>query len=146
MVAAGLGLALTGIGATVAVSAVVVTGLAVFGPGIGTCDVSMNVEGAVNERALDRTVMPLFHAMFSGGTILGAALGAAAELAGIAVAIYLSIIGAAMIIGVLIAVRCLQRDPFGVHSADGAGSAESESASISAGGPGSVSGVIAGRC
>ena len=37
----------------------------------------MNVEGAANERQLGRTVMPLFHAMFSGGTILGAALGAA---------------------------------------------------------------------
>ena len=54
-----------------------VVGLAIFGLGIGACDVSMNVEGAANERALDRTVMPLFHAMFSGGTILGAALGAA---------------------------------------------------------------------
>ena len=32
----------------------------------------MNVEGAANERALGRTVMPLFHALFSGGTILGA--------------------------------------------------------------------------
>ncbi len=116
LTAAGFGLALTGLGATMAVSAVVVSGLALFGLGIGTCDVSMNVEGAANERALDRTVMPLFHALFSGGTILGAALGAAAEFAGIAIVVHLTIVGAVMIAGALFAVRYLQPDPFASHS------------------------------
>ena len=73
---------MTGIGASVTMPVLVVSGLALFGLGVGMCDVSMNVEGAANERQLGRTVMPLFHAMFSGGTIVGAALGAAAELAG----------------------------------------------------------------
>ena len=91
--------------------ALVVTGLALFGLGVGMCDVSMNVEGAANERQLGRTVMPLFHALFSGGTILGAALGAVAELAGISIAIHLGIIGLLMILTVLVAVRYLQPDP-----------------------------------
>ena len=83
LIAAAIGLTLTGVGATLAISAIVVAGLAIFGLGIGMCDVSMNVEGAANERALDRTIMPWFHALFSGGTILGAALGAGAEFLGV---------------------------------------------------------------
>jgi len=111
LVSMSLGMILTGVGATLTASAVVVTGLAIFGLGMGACDVSMNVEGAANERALDRTVMPLFHAMFSGGTILGAALGAAAEFAGVSIVAHLSVIGAVLFVGATFAVRYLQIDP-----------------------------------
>jgi MFS family permease len=111
LVAMGFGMILTGIGATMTTSALVVTGLAIFGLGMGACDVSMNVEGAANERALDRTVMPLFHAMFSGGTILGAALGAAAEFAGVSIVAHLSVIGAVLFVGAVFTVRHLQIDP-----------------------------------
>ncbi|WP_083527773.1 MFS transporter [Curtobacterium ammoniigenes] len=55
--------------------------LFVFGFGNGLCDVSMNVSGAAAERAGTRTIMPLFHAAFSLGTLGGAALGALAEAA-----------------------------------------------------------------
>jgi len=111
VIVSGAGLAVTGVGATLAMSPVVVIGLAFFGLGVGMCDVSMNVEGAANERQLDRTVMPLFHALFSGGTILGAALGAGAEYVGISIAVHLGAIGIAMIATVLVAVRYLQPDP-----------------------------------
>ena len=127
VIIAGLGLAVTGVGATLTMSALVVTGLASFGLGVGMCDVSMNVEGAANERQLGRTVMPLFHALFSGGTILGAALGAAAEFAGISIAVHLGLVGAAMIVGVLFAVRYLQPDP-AVAAAAAAQDAENEAA------------------
>jgi len=123
VILAGVGLAITGIGATMTMSVLVVTGLALFGLGIGMCDVSMNVEGAANERQLGRTVMPLFHALFSGGTILGAALGAGAEFAGISIAVHLGIAGAVMILGVLFAVRYLQPDP-AEAAADAAQAAE----------------------
>jgi MFS family permease len=53
-----------------------VAGLFVYGLGIGVWDVAMNVEGAEVERALRRTIMPRFHAGFSGGTVVGALLGA----------------------------------------------------------------------
>jgi fucose permease len=107
LVVAAIGLSLTGVGATMAMSAIVVAGLAIFGLGIGMCDVSMNVEGAANERALDRTIMPWFHAMFSGGTILGAALGAGAEYVGLSIFAHF-------------AVRYLQPDPFAGYSTDAA--------------------------
>ncbi len=111
LLAVAVGLVVVGIGATMASFAVVVIGLAIFGLGNGTCDVAMNVEGAANERALDRTVMPLFHALFSGGTILGAALGAAAEFGGLSIAAHLVIIAVVIAAGGVFAVRYLQPDP-----------------------------------
>jgi len=54
---------------------VTVVGLLVYGLGIGVWDVAMNVEGAEVERGLGRTIMPRFHAGFSGGTVVGALLG-----------------------------------------------------------------------
>ena len=68
---AGVGIVIVGVGATMTVTQLVVVGLALYGLGNGMCDVAMNVEGAANERALGRTVMPLFHASFSLGTIVG---------------------------------------------------------------------------
>ncbi|RYB91044.1 MFS transporter [Nocardioides oleivorans] len=53
-----------------------VAGLFVYGLGIGVWDVAMNVEAAEVERGLGRTIMPRFHAGFSGGTVVGALLGA----------------------------------------------------------------------
>jgi MFS family permease len=58
------------------VLAVTVVGLFAYGLGIGVWDVAMNVEGAEVERHLRRTIMPRFHAGFSGGTVVGAGLGA----------------------------------------------------------------------
>jgi MFS family permease len=54
------------------------TGLLVFGFGVGLWDVAQNIEGASIEQRLGQTVMPWFHAAFSGGTILGSLLGALA--------------------------------------------------------------------
>lgn len=51
-------------------------GLFLFGLGVGVWDVAQNLEGTVIERALDRAIMPWFHAAFSGGTVLGALVGA----------------------------------------------------------------------
>ena len=111
LIASAVGLIITGVGASLAMSGIVIAGLAVFGLGTGACDVSMNVEGAANERALDRTVMPLFHALYSGGTIVGALLGAAAEFVGLSIVAHLSIIAVLMIIVAVFTVRFLQPDP-----------------------------------
>ncbi len=98
-----IGLAVAGVGVTVfATPLMACVGLALFGAGTGMCDVAMNVEGAANERVLGRTVMPLFHAAFSVGTVTGAALGALAELAGVAVAVHL---GSVAVVIVVTAVR-----------------------------------------
>ncbi|MDZ5662515.1 MFS transporter [Nocardioides sp. S-58] len=74
-VAATLGMAMAALGLG-HVLLVTVVGLFVYGLGIGVWDVAMNVEGAEVERGLGRTIMPRFHAGFSGGTVVGALLGA----------------------------------------------------------------------
>jgi len=112
VIGAAVGLAAAGIGASLfATPLPVCLGLALFGAGTGMCDVAMNVEGAANERALGRTVMPLFHAAFSVGTVVGAILGALAELLHIPIAVHLCSIAAIMIIAAVLSVRRLQTHP-----------------------------------
>src|SRR6476619_6790028 len=71
-----LGLVVAAVGAgsleSVPVTAV---GFFAYGIGIGVWDVAMNVEGAEVERRIGRTIMPRFHAGWSLGSILGAAVG-----------------------------------------------------------------------
>ncbi len=111
MILSAAGVAITGIGGSMGSIPVVVAGLVAFGVGTSTCDVSMNVDGAANERALGRTVMPIYHAMFSLGTIVGAAAGALAEHAGVPIVVHLSCVALLMTVAVLVAVRYLQPDP-----------------------------------
>jgi cyanate permease len=75
----------------------------------------MNVEGAANERALGRTVMPLFHAAFSGGTMAGAGLGALAEKLGVPVLVHVGVVAVALVGGALFAVTRLQPHQDEVH-------------------------------
>jgi MFS family permease len=51
-------------------------GLFLFGSGVALWDVAQNIEGAAVEHRLNRTIMPRFHAAFSGGAFVGAMLGA----------------------------------------------------------------------
>lgn len=59
--------------------------LLLFGFGNGTWDVAQNLEGAGVEQAVGRAIMPWFHAAFSGGTVLGALVGAAGIALGVPV-------------------------------------------------------------
>jgi MFS family permease len=73
----GAGIAILGAGAGLAHSVVITTvGFVLVGFGIGGVDVMINVEGAAVERAAQKTLMPLMHAAWSAGSIVGAALGA----------------------------------------------------------------------
>mgnify|MGYP003365322668 FL=1 len=73
------GVALIGIGANVLGSySVVLIGLVLFGLGNGCVDVMMNVEATTIEQHSGKTILPLFHAFFSFGTVIGAGLGALA--------------------------------------------------------------------
>jgi MFS family permease len=78
--ASGFLAALAGVAIAVSLLAESVPGTAValffFGIGIGLWDVSQNVEGADVEHRLKRTIMPKFHAAFSGGAFIGALVGA----------------------------------------------------------------------
>jgi len=66
--------------------------LVAFGFGNGLCDVSMNVSGAAAEKAGGRTIMPLFHAAFSLGTLAGAGLGALTERLDVPVAWHFTVL------------------------------------------------------
>ena len=110
LIVLGLGLAIAGAGATVGPSfAITFAGLLVLGAAMGITDVAMNVSGAANERILQKSIMPIFHAFFSFGTMLGAALGVLAELAGISVGIHLGLIAALMVVSSF-AVRFAQSE------------------------------------
>ncbi len=73
--------------------------LFVAGLGIGVWDVAMNLEGAVVEQRLGTTIMPRFHAAFSGGTVLSALVGAG--LSALSVPVGLHLTGAAVVVGTL---------------------------------------------
>jgi MFS family permease len=79
--------------------------LIVLGAAMGTCDVAMNVSGAANERTIGRTVMPLYHAAFSIGTVAGAGLGSLAEVLHIALQIHLTVLGVVSLAAVLLVTR-----------------------------------------
>jgi fucose permease len=106
-----VGFAIAGAAASVGPSfAVIFIGLAIFGAAFSICDVSMNVSGAANERALGRTVMPIYHAFFSFGTIAGAGIGALAELNGVPVAVHIGAIAVLVFVGGQLALRFVQSE------------------------------------
>jgi MFS family permease len=80
-----VGIALIGVGSGFAHSLpVTAVGFVLVGFGIGALDVMINVEGAAVEREADRTLMPLMHAAWSAGAIIGSGIGAACAATGIA--------------------------------------------------------------
>ena len=95
--AAGILAAAAGVG--IAVS------LFFFGIGIGLWDVSQNIEGADVEHRLGRTIMPQFHAAFSGGAFVGALLGAGLSTLGVGLPAHLLVIAAVVATSALAAPR-----------------------------------------
>ena len=87
-VAVGLsGVLAMGMGSSLLASAAVVAlGLFGFGLGFGATGVLNNIEGAVAERAIGKTQLPLMHAFFSIGTMSGALLATAFAHFGVSVA------------------------------------------------------------
>jgi fucose permease len=105
------GLALAGVGVTLGQQFwVVFTGLAIFGAAMSVCDVAMNLSGAVNERVLGRTIMPIFHAFFSFGTMIGAGIGALAEFAQVPIAVQAAAVSGLIVIVGLLGVKATQSE------------------------------------
>jgi MFS family permease len=106
LIVAGVALAAVGFGTTVLSSfGVVLAALVLYGFCSAICDVAMNVEGAAVERTSGRTIMPLFHASWSLGTVVGAGIGSAAAFAGIDPVWHLGAIGVVLIVAVPIVAR-----------------------------------------
>ncbi|MEV7632811.1 MFS transporter [Microbacterium sp. NPDC089318] len=90
----GTGVILIGLGTDVFGSVpVVIAGLILFGFGNGSVDVMMNVEATAIEQQMGRTILPVFHAFFSFGTVIGAGAGAGAALLHLDVATHAAFIG-----------------------------------------------------
>jgi MFS family permease len=100
----GLGLIVVAVGYRIGV-APVVAGLFCWGVATGTWDVAMNVQGAVVERLLGRSIMPRFHAAFSMGTVVAALGGAAMVALGVSVTAHLAVVGVIVAIAVPSMVR-----------------------------------------
>jgi fucose permease len=82
-----VGLAGIGVGsAWVSSYALTVIAIIMAGAGNGIADVAMNVEGAAVEKAVNRNIMPWFHAFWSLGTVTGAGLSAFMSFLGIGIA------------------------------------------------------------
>jgi MFS family permease len=98
-----VGIALIGVGTdSVGSVPLVIVGLMMWGFGNGSVDVMMNVEGAAIEAQSSRTLLPLFHAFFSAGTVVGAGLGVAFIGAGWNVVTHLTVIAVVLaIVGVV---------------------------------------------
>jgi MFS family permease len=106
-----IGLVLLGVGASITHSIpVVAIGLVLLGFGNGMVDVMMNVEGTAVEREIGKTLMPLMHACFSLGTVLGAGIGAAAAALNVDVSWHVFVLAVLIVVIAVIAVRYIPRE------------------------------------
>lgn len=106
---ASTGLVLLGLLASLAPSLLILAlALMTFGVGYSISDVAMNLSGAANERQIGKTLMPMYHASFSLGTMLGAGFGALLEHFAVPLGIHLVGVGIAALVTIRVAVRFLQ--------------------------------------
>ncbi|GAA4489895.1 MFS transporter [Microbacterium panaciterrae] len=98
MLSFATGVALIGLGTNLLGSVpLVIVGLVLFGLGNGSLDVMMNVEATAIEQQMGKTILPVFHAFFSFGTVIGAAAGALMVQLGV------NVTGHALLVSVVIA-------------------------------------------
>jgi MFS family permease len=113
--AAGVGT--VGAGAAIGSVAVLLAGFAIAGVGLGSLDVLLNIDGAVIERLSRRTLMPLMHAAWPAGAVVGAGVGAGCAALGVAPSVQL--IGQAAVIAAagLVLVRAVPSGSRGTRRA-----------------------------
>ncbi|MER7007962.1 MFS transporter [Dactylosporangium sp. NPDC000555] len=118
--AALLTLALSGAAAGYHLGVVpVVLCLFAFGFANGAWDVAMNVQAAVVERGLGRSIMSRFHAGFSVGTVAGALLGAVMVAAHVPITLHLSVTALVVGASTILAVRAFVPDGVTEESSGG---------------------------
>lgn len=117
----------------------VVAGLFLLGFATGGCDVAMNVQGALVEQHLGRSVMSRFHAGYSLGTVAGALFGAAMVALGVPVTVHLLLVAAVVAVAVPWGARGFVSDdtgdagdPGGEGAGDGAGGTSAERGALAA--------------
>lgn len=80
-------------------------GMFLMGLGMGCWDVAMNHEGAAVERLGGRSIMPWFHASFSGATVVGALIGAGMTFLRVPVWLHITLVVAGLVCVALWAAR-----------------------------------------
>lgn len=115
-----VGLAVAGYGVATGEHLAVRLGLILFGVGSGVWDAAMNLEGAAVEQRLGRAIMPVFHAGFSFGTVVGAGVGIVVANMGVPVLWHVVAAGAVALLSVVIAVRFFSPSVVGAALPDGA--------------------------
>ncbi|KXI33548.1 MULTISPECIES: MFS transporter [Bacillus] len=100
-----LGFTTLAIGSTLSSIFVVTSGLFLFGAGSGMCNVAMNLEGTEIEYSIKKTILPILHASFSIGTLIGAGAGILFIHLGISVLIHLLAIALLLFLSILICTR-----------------------------------------
>ena len=107
-----IGVVVIGVGTDAVHSyAVVMAGLFLFGFGNGSTDVMMNVEGAAIENHTGKTLLPMFHGLFSLGTVAGASLGALAIRLDFSVALHASVMAGVIATAAVVAATNVPRSP-----------------------------------
>lgn len=81
--------------------------LALFGGGLGASEVAVNVEGAIVERLMKKTVLPMMHGFYSLGTLAGAGAGMAITALGITADWHIILMSALAIAPLALAARAI---------------------------------------
>lgn len=123
-----VGLMVAGVGVAQGEHLAVRLGLILFGVGAGVWDAAMNLEGAAVEQRLGRAVMPIFHAGFSFGTVLGAGVGALVATAGVPVLWHLVAAAVVALGSVVVATRWFSPSVVAAALPDGAATAGADGA------------------
>ncbi|PRS77113.1 MFS transporter [Bacillus sp. LNXM65] len=100
-----LGFTILAIGSTLSSIFVVTAGLFLFGAGSGMCNVAMNLEGTEIEYSIKKTILPILHASFSIGTLIGAGAGILFIHLGVSVLNHLLVIALLFFLSILICTR-----------------------------------------
>lgn len=95
-----------GLGTALSSTPAVITGLFLFGLGMGGGEIAMNIEGASIEKVLQRPVLPHLHGSFSLGTFAGASTGILFTALAVPVEVHLILIG---VIALVILVAAIPR-------------------------------------
>ena len=95
------------------------TGLALFGGSMGAGEVAINIEGAVVEQKMNKTVLPMMHGFYSLGTLVGAGVGMAMTAFGVAATVHILLAALVAIAPIVIAIKAIP-DGTGKNSAEDA--------------------------
>ncbi|SEK72651.1 Fucose permease [Kosakonia sacchari] len=92
-------------------------GLAVFGGSLGAGEVALNIEGAVVEREMNKTVLPMMHGFYSFGTLVGAGIGMTLTALGLTANVHILLAALVAIVPIILAIAAIP-DGTGKNSAE----------------------------